>query len=229
MVVFPPSRRDGGFADRTWSTSGPTYRRLLDAATRLDVESVAAILRASIAHHGVVATWQRLVHPVALDLGDGPGDSIAAVLFRRAVYEELSAIDRSSGGRSPSVLLACADEEHESLPLDAVAAALAESGVACVALGARVPPRASVAAARRLRPAVVVVWSHAPDTADRGQLLPLLRPASAPAVLAAGPGWDTSSLPSPVVPVLDVGAVVAVTLARLRWSLAGPAGRLVRR
>ena len=44
--------------------------------------------------------------------------------------------------RSPRTLLACADEEQHSLPLEALAAALAERGIGARLLGARVPPDA---------------------------------------------------------------------------------------
>ena len=54
--------------------------------------------------------------------------------------------------RRPAILLACADEEQHSLPLEALAAALAETGVPSRLLGARVPPDALARRGRADRP-----------------------------------------------------------------------------
>jgi hypothetical protein len=192
----------------------------LHAATRLDVGGVTDILRASIARHGVVLTWERLIRPTLAHLDvrtdETDGHAIAEIIFRRTIFEALSKVCRpSNGSPPPRVLLACADEEHESLPLEAVAAALAESGVGCVALGARVPPHALSGAASRLRPAVITIWSQTCDTADPAQLAPLLTTTPGPAVLAAGPGWAGVSMVSHVAQPTDVGTAVALTLAFL--------------
>jgi hypothetical protein len=142
--------------------------------------------------------------------------AVARIVFRRTIFEVLSTVCRPASESPPRVLLACADDEHESLPLDAVAAALAESGVGCVALGARVPPHALSGAASRLRPAVVVIWSQTCDTADPAQLTPLLTTARGPAVLAAGPGWAAMTTAALVAQPTDVGTAVALTLALLQ-------------
>ena len=97
------------------------------------------------------------------------------------------------------MLLCCAPEDQHGLPVHAVAAALAERGVASRMLGARVPRDALADAVRRSGPAAVFVWSQMPSTADPDLLrgLPVLRP---PAVLVAGgPGWDPAATPADVV------------------------------
>jgi MerR family transcriptional regulator, light-induced transcriptional regulator len=67
-------------------------------------------------------------------------------------------------------------------------------------LGARVPTTALRAAVRRTGPAVVLVWSHALETAAVSQLVALGGDPSRPMVLAAaGPGWDAASLPPTVL------------------------------
>jgi hypothetical protein len=218
-VTVTRSRLDAEVAVRSPLPAALAHVRVLRAAARLDVGGVTDILRASIARHGVVLTWERLIRPALahldgrMDETDGP--AVAGIVFRRTVFEALSTVCRRSIGSPRRVLLACADEEHESLPLDAVAAALAESGVGCVELGARVPPHALSGAAGRLRPAVVVIWSQTCDTADPAQLTPLLASALGPAVLAAGPGWAAVSLRSLVAQPNDVGTAVALTLALL--------------
>ncbi len=63
-------------------------------------------------------------------------------LISRSVTEVLGSIRRPSSDQVPRVLLAAADEELHTLPLEALAAALAQAGVATRLLGARVPPEA---------------------------------------------------------------------------------------
>jgi hypothetical protein len=108
------------------------------------------------------------------------------------------------------VLLACAPEEQHSLPLAALAAALAEQGIGARLLGAGLPLPALRAAVRRTGPAAVMVWAHAPDSADVQVLeaLPVLRPPVA--VLAGGAGWAGLSLPARVTFVPDLAAAVAL-------------------
>jgi hypothetical protein len=97
------------------------------------------------------------------------------------------------------ILLACADEEQHSLPIEALAAALAAAGTPCRSLGARVPVGALLAAVRRTGPRAVLVWSHDRSTADPHQLTVLGADGHRPAlVAAAGPGWDTVDLPTDV-------------------------------
>jgi hypothetical protein len=93
------------------------------------------------------------------------------------------------------VLLTCAPDEQHSLPLHALAAGLAEQGVASRTLGAALPADALLAAVRRTGPAVLFVWSQLPGTADPHVLdaLPLQRPATA--LLVGGPGWVRGRLP----------------------------------
>jgi hypothetical protein len=100
------------------------------------------------------------------------------------------------------VLLSCADEEQHTLPMEALAAALAEAGVASRLLGARVPARSLADAVNRTGPAAVVVWSQLSGTADPDQLTQLLVGPNRPLVVAAaGPGWSSRELP-PEIPVL---------------------------
>jgi methanogenic corrinoid protein MtbC1 len=111
-------------------------------------------------------------------------------------------------------LLACTDEEQHSLPLEALAAALAQAGVACRMLGARVPPAALIDSVRRTGPAVVVLWAHAAETADVNQLRGLLAGPRRPLlVLAGGPGWDPESLPSEVVTPASLRDAISLAMA----------------
>ena len=80
-----------------------------------------------------------------------------------------------------------------------IGAALAEQGRASRMLGARVPAAALADAITRTGPAVVVLWSHTPDTADAGQLASATAARPRPALIAAcGPGWEPADLPAGV-------------------------------
>ena len=64
------------------------------------------------------------------------------------------------------VLLACTPGELHSLPLSALAAALAEHGIGVRLLGGELPGRALAAAVRRTGPAALLVWAQLAEHAD---------------------------------------------------------------
>lgn len=120
----------------------------------LDVGTVIDAVGTSIADHGVVWTWERLIRPVWTELGGGSDDTDVPVaverLFSRAVSQVLIAARRPRDRAPARVLLACADEEHHTLPLDALAAALAVPG-----LPAQAAPSTSIVAALKLTQALL--------------------------------------------------------------------------
>ena len=181
--------------------AGPAVRGLARAAARLDAEAMAQTIAAAVRSDGVIAVWDGLVCPVLTGVGERHAATRQLVevehLLSRTVSEVLAAVARPTSGPA-RVLLACADDEQHSLPIEALAAALAERGVGTRLLGARMPPAALQAAVRRTGPTAVFVWSHAPETADPAQLRGLLALRPRPVVIAAiGPGWG--ELPAGVV------------------------------
>jgi hypothetical protein len=189
-------------------------RGLARAATSLDTIACTQIVRDTIERRGVVWTWDQVLVPALVAAGrrwaeTGRGVEVEHVLSEAVTAGLSGVVARLRGPVNPRpVLLACADEEMHSLPLFAVAAALAERRIAARVLGARVPHDALVAAIRRTGPAVVLVWAQlgtapgAPSLTD----LPVLRPA--PVVLAAGPGWGPQ-LPPGVTRATDLVDAVA--------------------
>jgi hypothetical protein len=184
---------------------------------RLDADAMRALIERSVAEHGVVATWDTLLRPVLVGIGERHAATAALVevehLTSRTASEVLAAVPRPVG-RAPAILLACADEEQHSLPLEALAAALAEAGVACRLFGARVPPGALRDAVARTGPAAVVVWSHLKNTADPAQIEALLASPDRPVLIAAaGPGWRTVDLPDGVTWLATLAEAVTATVA----------------
>jgi hypothetical protein len=161
---------------------------------RLDEPTMRTVIGASVTGRGVVRTWDEMLRPVLVGVGRRYATTHRLVevehLLSRCITEVFGAVPRPGSGAAPRVLLACADEEQHSLPLEALAAALAERGVGCRLLGARVPRQALRDAVRRTGPTAVLLWSHAPATADAAQLEALAGGRRRPAVIAAaGPGW----------------------------------------
>ena len=98
-------------------------------------------------------------------------------------------------GSAPVVLLACADSDYHSLPLHALAAALAERGIPARMLGASLPPHALSASVRRTGPSVIVLYARMAG-ANAGDTEALRRQRPAPTVILAGPGWRPETVPS---------------------------------
>ncbi|MEV1143730.1 MerR family transcriptional regulator [Micromonospora sp. NPDC049799] len=211
--------RDGGGPTIPVGRAGPAARGLARAAMRLDSAAISETIMRTVEADGVVATWDGLLRPVLVGIGERHAATAGLIevehLVSRCVSEALAAVARSAAVPGPArLLLSCADEEQHSLPLEALAAALAEAGVAYRMLGARVPIAALMEAVDRTGPAAVVVWSHTRATADPAQLTALLAAPRRPLlVLAAGPGWRADTLPAGVVRPVDLGEAVSLAVA----------------
>jgi hypothetical protein len=188
-------------------------RGLHRAAVSMDARGVAELVNRQMAQAGVVATWDDVVVPVLDSLGrrwEATGDGVEVEhLFAEAVGATFTVTsNRLTLGRDPArVLLTCAPEEQHSLPLYAVAAALAERGLTTRLLGGRLPTEALAAAIRRTGPAAVLVYAAmpvAPGTLD--QVLRRTQPNVR--FLLGGPGWGELRLPPYAQAVGTLGEAV---------------------
>lgn len=217
-AVTPPVESDdhGRAGDR--ASRARVVRGVVDAAQRLDADAVIDAVGRHLHEHGVVATWQQLCRPAltALDrrVAETGGSIDAQLLANWAVSTALRSVGppegagsrRSVGGQ---VLLACLEGEQHTLATEALLAALMEAGISARTLGASVPESALVAACRRTRPEVAVLWAQTLTTA-RPEALRALVP-TAGSVLALGPGWsglDLAELPETVDTVDDLPAAM---------------------
>jgi DNA-binding transcriptional MerR regulator len=171
-------------------------RGVVKAADRLDSQAVSSIVRESLDRRGVIATWDSLIVPALVTIGQrwaktGQGVDVEHLVSECVLGVLRHHVERFSARplNARPILLACAEEEQHSLPLHAMSAALAERHVGTRVLGARVPTDALGAAIRRVGPAGVFLWAQRPHTGDPKQLtaLPEIRPA--PVIAVAGPGW----------------------------------------
>jgi DNA-binding transcriptional MerR regulator len=199
-------RRGGGPGGRVLALPGAdgVVRGLGRAAMALDARAVTRTLRSEIDDNGVLHTWEHVLRPVLVAVGErwattGEGVEVEHLLSDcvATVLREVTERADEHPNRRP-VLLSCAPEENHTLPLHALAAALAERGIATRTLGPAMPAAAIAAAVRRTGPALLFVWSQLPGTADPTVLeaLPVTRPPTA--VVVGGPGWRADRLPQRV-------------------------------
>jgi len=192
VVIVNDGAPAGGGHVIALGSATPAARGLARAAMRLDAISMRDILEMVLTDRGVIGTWDEVILPVLIGIGERYEATKRFVevehLMSRTLTEVLGALPRPGG--DPRVLLAAADEEQHTLPLEALAAALAEAGVPARFLGARVPPRALADAISRTGPVVVVLWSQLPDSGDIEQLIRITQLPHPPLMIAAaGPGW----------------------------------------
>jgi MerR family transcriptional regulator, light-induced transcriptional regulator len=209
-------RGRGGPGGRVLALPGAdaTVRGLGRAAMALDAPEVTATLRREVQRHGVLHTWEHVLRPVLVALGERWASTGQGVEVEHLVSDCAAAVLRSVADgaveareRRP-VLLACAPDDHHALPLHALAAALAERGTGSRTLGPALPAESLLAAVRRTGPALLFVWSQLPGTAARAGLeqLPVTRPPTA--VVVGGPGWARATLPERVTVAADLGHAV---------------------
>lgn len=178
-------------------------RGLARAAVRLDAAAVEERLEAAVTGYGVVTAWQDVMVPTLHAVGRrwaSAGDRYVEVEHLLSWHVSTTLRRHTLRPEGPAaagpVLLACVPGEQHTLPLEALNAALSHAGLPARMFGAAVPAEALVAAARRLGPAVVVLWAQARSTAS----LPLAEHLAAmergtrgartkPLVMLGGPGW----------------------------------------
>jgi len=174
---------------------------LVQAALRLDADTLTRTLDHQLRTHGVAATWNQVCVPALTAVGrrvTPAGDCVDAEhLLSWTIIAALHRTPLAAPTSHRRVLLACADGERHSLGLEALHAALTTSGIPARMLGATVPATVLAAAADRIGPAAVVVWAQVSRTARLGGLR--LLDATAQRVIAAGPGWRLARLPPNVV------------------------------
>ncbi|MEV7403452.1 MerR family transcriptional regulator [Streptomyces sp. NPDC091267] len=185
-------------------------RGLARAALRLDARTIDERLTAAIDSHGLVAAWDEVIMPTLHAVGrkwQTSGERYVEVEHLLSWHvstalRRVAAQPVTKDGAAGVVLLACTPGETHTLPLEALAAGLAEHGLGVRMFGASVPGEALGEAVRRIGPSAVVLWSQSRNTAGR----PLAQHVASiewgvrgartrPSVLIAGPGWAGPPVP----------------------------------
>ncbi|MFJ6701025.1 MerR family transcriptional regulator [Streptomyces sp. NPDC091272] len=200
-------------------------RGVARAALRLDAVSLDALLAAAVEEHGLITAWTEVIMPALHAVGrkwEGAPERYVEVehflswhisgALRRAT-PPLPPGSHAVGG----ALLACTPNENHTLPLEVLAAALAERRLPVRMFGAALPADCLLAAVDRTGPAVVGLWSQSRTTASRdlAERVAALEwgPLGArrkPFVLALGPGWPTPAPRGVTCPQGLAEAVAAV-------------------
>ena len=178
---------------------------LIRAARAYDRSFVEELLLAEINSRGITNTWNEVLVPLLIMLGDewadqGTGietEHLVSEIIKRLLNENVNQIKNPLNPRP--VLLACIGEEMHSLPLYALAAALSERNIQTQFLGARTPIEAISAVVKKSAPPAVFLWAQLNKNGDVDLLaeIPAIRPA--PRVVIGGPGWGNNCPKSAVL------------------------------
>ncbi|MFC7996813.1 MerR family transcriptional regulator [Streptomyces rochei] len=197
------------------------------AALRLDAAALETLLGEAIEQHGLVAAWTEVIMPTLQAVGrkwERSGERYVEV--EHFLSWHVSGALRRHAPPVPAdrpgalTVLACVPAEHHTLPLEALAAALAERGLPVRMFGGALPVESLVAAVRRTGPAAVGLWAQSRTTASRplaehiAQIEWGVRGARRkPVVLTLGPGWAGQTAPGLPRPAGLAEAVAAVASA----------------
>jgi MerR family transcriptional regulator, light-induced transcriptional regulator len=165
---------------------------LVAAARVSDAERSRIVLDSVLSRRGVVDAWDEVCRPVLLAVdADQRIDPDCVDIEHALSWAVLGALHRVPRPPvSPDatlVLLACVEDEHHTLPLAALSAALAGHRIPARMLGAATPTPSLVRAVRDTAPGAVVLWAQRPDTAG-AEVLRALMPYPVRRY-TAGPGW----------------------------------------
>jgi DNA-binding transcriptional MerR regulator len=196
---------------------------LVAAARASDTQRCGIVLDDVLARRGVVEAWQAVCRPALIIVdADQRDDSDCMDIEHALSWAVLGALHRVP--RPPIapgaelVLLACVEAEHHTLPLAALAAALAGHRIPVRMLGAATPTQSLVRAVRETGPSALVLWSQRPGTAVPRLVQALLRyPVR---LYTAGPGWPATGSGCP--PAAPEGITHLTSLPQALTALAGP-------
>jgi hypothetical protein len=202
--------------------AGAAAARFADAVHSLAPARVSRAATELVRAHGTATAWTEVFAPYLQAIGrrwartgEGIDEEHVAVALLQAILRT-RATWHAGRARPAQVLVAAVPGERHVLPLDALAAALAELGIStCVLYD--LPSSALHAAVARSPNAVVVLWS-------RGVAhLPLLRglAGQASGACAAGPGWRRARLPEAIPHLTTLPAALEV-LPAMAWRAAAP-------
>ncbi|MFE5536614.1 MerR family transcriptional regulator [Streptomyces sp. NPDC056492] len=179
------------------------FRGLARAAVRLDGPTMDRLLAELIATHGLVTGWEEVMAPTLHAVGrkwESTDERYVEVEHLLSWHistalRRIACAPPTAPGAAP-VLLSCVPGEQHTLPLEALAAGLAERGLPMRMLGADVPAGALNAAVRRMGPSAVVLWSQSRHTASPALARMVAKTGfgikgarTRPLVVLAGPGW----------------------------------------
>ena len=181
---------------KTFEVREDVVAAIVKAANSLDRNFVEILLRKDIDKYGVIDSWQEVIVPVLVIVGNAWAETGTGIEVEHLLSEIVTSIlrDRTKSMKTPinsrPVLLASVGEELHTLALHALHAALSEIKVECHFLGARTPLSALSTVVTRSAPPAVFLWAQLSKNGDPMYFrdTPAIRPA--PRYILGGPGWD---------------------------------------
>ena len=182
---------------------------LIRAARAYDRNFIEELLRSELSASGITNTWNEVLVPLLIIIGDEWADSgtgietehLVSEIIKRLLQEANASVQNPVNARP--VLLACIGEEMHSLALYALGAVLSERKIATQFLGARTPIEAISAVVKRSAPPAIFLWAQLNKNGNHELLaeLPSIRPT--PRIVLGGPGWSRN-VAKPAVLVEDL-------------------------
>jgi DNA-binding transcriptional MerR regulator len=171
-------------------------KALYKAACNFDKVFIESEIYKDLAQYGVDSTWSQVMTPLLILVGNHWEETGEGVDVEHLLTEVLIRILRDCVKEvkqplnSRPVLLAAVGAELHSLPLHALAAALAERRIETHFLGSLTPLDAIAAMVKKSAPPAVFLWAQLQENAlpEFFRELPVVRPA--PRIVLGGPGWD---------------------------------------
>jgi len=171
-------------------------KALYKAACNFDKVFIESEIYKDLAQYGVDSTWSQVMTPLLILVGNHWEETGEGVDVEHLLTEVLIRILRDCVKEvkqplnSRPVLLAAVGAELHSLPLHALAAALAERRIETHFLGSLTPLDAIAAMVKKSAPPAVFLWAQLQENAlpEFFRELPAVRPA--PRIVLGGPGWD---------------------------------------
>ncbi len=179
---------------------GQVIDAIIRAARDYEPTRIGALVAGIMRRDGVVVAWTGVIAPALIRIGlewsEGNLGIEAEHLASEIIVSELRAHTRALGRldtSGPTIVLASAEDDLHSMPLVALEACLAESGLACHVLGSQFPAGALASMSANLRPTVVFVWASLPRDGDdqMWQVVTTMGPPTT--VILGGPGWPHGS------------------------------------
>ncbi|WP_304523588.1 MerR family transcriptional regulator [Aeromicrobium wangtongii] len=186
-----------GYAEREPGRPSEIVGALLEAAMADDARRIGRLVGDAVRSMGVVRAWTEIISPTLVEIGRewsaGRFRLEAEHLASEAMIAELRAHTRrfeDPDPPAPTVILASAGNDEHTLPVFGLEAALAESGIQPLMLGARLPAESLASVAARVRPEAIFMWASMACPQEEMLWDVLGRARHDSAVLLGGPGWS---------------------------------------
>ena len=194
---------------------------LYRAAFALDPALIEELIFKEIREFKIIRTWEEILLPLLKKVGENWAKTGKDIEIEHLLSEIILKTLRFSEVRNPinprPVLLAAVRDEQHTLPLYALAAALAERNIEAFFLGARTPLSALSAMITRAAPPAIFLWALGEDEGD-GKFfrdIPVVRPA--PRIILGGPGWNSADYGS-ITHVMDLQSACEQIEQAIGWE-----------